>query len=188
MRAYKKYLVTMALVWAASLVLFVIAFFLFIAPQRKIAAQLNGELTEKQKLYESAVYAANEENKKKLAQEVEAARTQLNRFVVESQESANLTFDISRIAGDKHVSSFAVKTSEQVKSSDQSDSKNLQENRIEVSFASDFRQFAAFLNALERHQPVVFIDRFKLSRGDQGDTNNKVDMELSFLLKKRPEG
>lgn len=188
MRAYKKYILTMAIVWSAAFALFALAFFFFVSPQMKVAAQLAADCDAKQKLYESAVEAAKEENKKKLADEVQTLKNRLSQFVVEAQESANLTFDVSRIAGAKQVSSFTVKTPEQLKSSDQGDSKNLQENRIEVSFSSDFRQFAAFLNDLERHQPVVFVDRFKLTRANNNETLHKIDMALSFFVKKRPEG
>ena len=185
---YKKYLLTLAAVWGAAIVLFVLAFYLFISPQLRVSAQLAADCNEKQKLYESAIEAAKEENQKKLADEVKTLKNRLSQFVVESQDSANLTFDISRLAGAKQVASFTVKNSEQSMGPDQSDSKNLQENHIEVSFASDFRQFASFLNELERHQPVVFVDRFKLTRANQGDSNHKVEMDLSFFVKKRPEG
>jgi Tfp pilus assembly protein PilO len=188
MRAYKKYLLTMGVVWAASLGLFVLAFVFLVSPQRKITADLARELAEKNKLCESALEAAREENKKKLLDEVQELKSRLGDYVVEFEESANLTFDISRIAGDKQVSSFTVKTPDQSRNSDQSDSKNLQENRVEVSFNSDYGQFASFLNALERHRPVVFVDKFKLGIDRQGEAGIKVDMDLSFMVKRKPEG
>ncbi len=86
------------------------------------------------------------------------------------------------------MGAFTVKTSEQGKDSGSAlAAKNLQENRIEIAFASNFRQFASFLNALERHQPVIFVDRFKVSRGDQSGTPNKVDMALSFFVRKKQD-
>jgi Tfp pilus assembly protein PilO len=173
MRAYKKYLFTMALVWSAALAVFALAFFFFISPKLKISSKLAADCANKQKLYESAIDAAKEENQKKLADEVKALKNRLGRFVVESQGSANLTFDVSRIAGARHVGSLAVKTTDTNKSLSQTDSTNLLENHIEVSFASDFMQFASFLNDLERHQPVIFVDSFRLTRGTQGDSNHK---------------
>ena len=178
----------MGVVWAASLGLFVLAFVFLVSPQRKITADLAKDLAGKNKLYESAIEAARDENKKKLLDEVQELKSRLGDYVVEFEETANLTFDISRIAGDKQVSSFTVKTPDQSRGSDPSDSKNLQENRVEVSFASEYMQFASFLNDLERHRPIVFVDKFKLGIDRQGEASIKVDMDLSFMVKRKPEG
>ncbi len=188
MRTYKKYILMMSVVWAAFLVLLVLAYVLVIFPRLKVKAQLARELVEKQRMYDAAVSAAQEDNKKKLANEVEVLKSKLSNYAVEFEESANLTFDISRIAADKQVGGFTIKTPERSKDSDPFGPKYLQENRIEIAFASNFRQFAAFLNALERHRPVIFVDKFRVSHGEQGGASHKVDMDLSVFVKKRPEG
>jgi type II secretory pathway component PulM len=177
----------MGIVWGVSLVLFVIAYYLFIAPQLKVKAHLLTEAAEKKEQLDMAINASVEENKKKLAAEVELFRAMLNSYVSEYEESANLTFAISRVAGDKQVNAFTVKTSEQDMQHDVLTSKNLQENRMEISYTSDFIQFVNFLNTLERHQPVVFVDRFRVQRGDQGGASNKVDMSLSFFVRKKQD-
>ena len=188
MGAYRKYILAMGIVWAASLVVFALVYYIVIIPQLKAKAQLLKESTEKKQLFELALSAANEDNKKKLAGEVEELKTRLIDYVSEYEESTNLTFSISRIAADKQVSDFTVKTSEQAWAQDALTANNLQENRIEIAFASDFLQFASFLNTLERHQPVVFVDRFKVQRDNQGGAANKVDMSLSFFVRKKLDG
>ena len=185
MNVYRKYLITMGIVWGSSLLVFAAVYYLVIAPQLKVKERLLKEVAEKKELYNTAVDASLEENKKKLANDVEMLRARLNTFVSEYEESANLTFAISRIAGEKQVGSFTVRIPDQDKQQDAF--KNLQENRMEVSYTSDFMQFLNFLNTLERHQPVVFVDRFKVQRGDQGGTSNKVDMSLSFFVRKKQE-
>jgi hypothetical protein len=187
MGAYRKYIMAMGIVWAASLVLFVLVYYVVIAPQLKIKNQVLKESTEKRQKFESALSAAQEDNKKKLAGEVEELKTRMSDYVSEYEESANLTFSISRIAADKQVSGFTVKTSEQSKVQDAAAARNLQENRVEIAFSSDFSQFASFLNTLERHQPVIFVDRFKVSRGDQSGVPNKVDMTLSYFVRKKQD-
>jgi hypothetical protein len=177
----------MGLVWVACLVLFVLAYFFVISPRLEVKARLVMALAEKGRMYEAAIYAAKEENKKKLAEEVEVLKSKLSEYVVDSEESANLTFNISRIAADKQVSSFAVKAVDHLRESGPLESKYLQENCVEVAFESDFTRFATFLNALERHQPVVFVDRFRISRGGRNDNLSTVDMGVSIFIKKRPE-
>jgi hypothetical protein len=188
MSVYRKYLITMGIVWGISLFLSAAAYYFVIMPQLKIRSQLTKESAEKKSQFDMALSASLEENKKKLAAEVESLRTKLGNYVSEYEDFANQTFAISRMAGDKQVSAFTVKATEQdSRQQDQLKAKNLQENKMEIAFSSDFIQFANFLNILERHQPVVFVDRFKLQRGDQGASSNKVDMSLSFFVRKRQQ-
>jgi regulator of replication initiation timing len=188
MGAYRKYILAMGIVWTVSLVLFSLVYYVVIAPQLKVKNQVFKESTEKKQQFESALSAAQEENKKKLAVEVEELKTRLSDYVSEYEESANLTFSISRIAADKQVSDFTVKTYEQGRVQDAIVSNNLQENHIEIAFASNFLQFASFLNTLERHQPVIFVDRFKVLRGDHGGSTDKADMTLSYFARKKLDG
>lgn len=188
MGAYRKYILAMGIVWTASLVVFALAYYIVIIPQLKTKAQLLKESTEKKRLFESAVSATLEDNKKKLVGEVEELKAGLSNYVSEYEESANLTFSISRVAADKQVSDFTIKTSEQGRGQNTLAANNLQENHIEVAFASNFLQFASFLNTLERHHPVIFVDRFKVLRGDRNGTPDKADMTLSYFVRKKLDG
>ena len=96
MGAYRKYILAMGIVWAASLVVFSLVYYIVIIPQLKVKAQLLEESTEKQKMFESALSAANEDNKKKLAGEVEELKTRLFGYVSEYEESSNFTILTTR--------------------------------------------------------------------------------------------
>jgi Tfp pilus assembly protein PilO len=184
MHAYKKYLKTMALVWAGALMLFIAAFSLLLNPQIKEKKRLVAEAADKQKLYAGAADAAREDTRKKIISELETLKSKMNDYAIDSKDSANITLDISRIAAAKQVSSFTIKTSDQHKSS-KTESKYLRENQINISFNANFRQFATLLNTLERHRPIVFVDSFRIARSNE---DNRIDMELSIFVRKRPEG
>ncbi|MGD0551690.1 MAG: GspMb/PilO family protein [Sedimentisphaerales bacterium] len=188
MGAYRKYIITMGIVWGVSFFLSAITYYIFITPQSKIKAQLQEEATEKKGRLEMAFDASLEDNRKKLAAETESLKTMLSNYVSEYEDSPNLTFAVSRIAGDRQVRAFTVKTPEISRQPDQLATKNLQENKMEISFASDFMQFANFVNTLERHQPVVFVDRFRVQRDGQSGAANRVDMSLSFFVRRKQAG
>jgi hypothetical protein len=185
MGAYRKYIITMGIVWGVSFLLSAIAFYFLINPQLKVKAGLLQEVAEKKEQLNVAINASLEENKKKLATEVESLRIRLGNYASEYEDSPNLTFAVSRIAGDKQVNNFNVKTPDSGRQQEQLAVKNLQENKMEISFASDFMQFINFINTLERHQPVVFVDRFRVQHDGQGGTANKIDMSLSFFVRKK---
>jgi len=184
MHAYKKYLKTMALVWAGALMFFIAAFALLLNPQIREKNRLFVETANKQKLYDGAADAAREDTRKKFTSELETLKSKMNDYAIDSEDSANMTLDISRIAAAKQVSSFTIKASDQQQSG-QTESKYLRENRINITFNANFRQFAALLNTLERHRPIIFVDTFRIARSNE---DNRVDMELSIFVRKRPEG
>lgn len=184
---YRKYFATIALVWAGCFVLCFFVYMLVLSPQRKTREQVEQRLAEKRQICESAQKASQEESILKIKEQIEHLRDGLKDFAVDFEDSANLTFDISQIANAKEVSSFRIKTRESRKGSSMANCNYICENRIDVSFIGNFNQFATFLNSLERHRPVVFVDKFTIIRSDRDDSGHKVSMDLAVFVRKRQE-
>ena len=128
------------------------------------------------------------EVKEQLRNEIKELQDELGNFVIDFDDSANLTFDISQIANKKKVRSFSIKTKDSRGGSKLPDCEQLNEDDIEIRFTTNnFTQFATFLNALERHQPVIFVDKFTMGRASQSDEGHKVSMSLSVFVKKRQD-
>jgi len=188
---HKKYLTTVSLIWSALAVLFIIAYLLLLAPQRKTKKQIEQQLAEKEKIYNSAREMAQEETKIKLNEQVKSLQNTLKDFVIDFEDSANLTFDISQIANEKNVDSLSIKTRDKQKHRDTTKStlEYIQENHTDISFTASFNQFAALLNALERHRrPVIFVDNFSIMHSRKNITGNEAAMNISFFVKKRRDG
>ena len=184
---YRKYLTKAALTWAGCFILFFFIHMLILAPQGKNKNQIEKQLAEKKQMYGSALKATKEETKIRLNEQIEQLRNGLGDFVIDFEDSANLTFDISQIANEKKLASFSIKGKKTRVSSATPDDKYLSENRFDVSFTGGFNQFAVFLNALERHRPVVFVDKFKITRSRQEDSDHRANMDLAVLVKKRQD-
>jgi len=65
------------------------------------------------------------------------------------------------------------------------DCKYIRENHIVVSFIGGFNQFATFLNALERHRPVIFVDKFAIARSGQDSSVYQVSLNVAAFVKKQ---
>jgi len=184
---YKKYLTKVALIWAGCFVLLFFVHTLMLAPQRKSKKQIEKQLVEKQQIYESLLKATREETKIQLNEQIERLQHDLGNFVIDFEDSANLTFDISQIANQKEVASFSIKTKEKDKRRDSTipDYQYISEDHIDISFTSGFNQFAALLNALERNRPVVLVDRFTIARSKDGSSGHQVNMDVSVFVRKR---
>jgi len=182
---YGKYFIKLILTWASCSVLFFLVYMFVLGPQENNKKQLGKQLVEKKRIYNSALNATQKETKIQLGEQIQQLRDKLKDFVIDFEDSANLTFDISQIAGGKKVSSFNIESTKDNSKSRAGSNKYIFENHINVSFlTADFNQFAALLNALERHRPVIFVDGFSITRAERGNSDHKVDMSLSVFVKK----
>jgi len=188
-KVHKKYLLISAVVWAVCLVIFLIAYIFVIGPQKSSKRLIENRLAEKRKTYEFAIKASQDETKIQLNEQIESLHSKLKDFVADFEDSASLTFDLSQIAEEKKVASFGSK----VKSNrgiaiKKDDYQFISENKIDISFTGDFNQFATFLNALERHRPVIFVEKFTLipSSGSK-DLGYRVNMNVTAFVMKQQD-
>jgi len=176
------------LIWAGCFVLFFFLYMYLLSPQKRIREQIQRQRAEKKQLYDSAMSAAQEKTRVQLQQETDYLRNKLNDFVVDSADLVNVTLDIGRIASEGQLSSFSIRGKEKRKDSEIPNCERIYEDCINVSFtAGDFSQFAAFLNALERRRPVVFVDEFAITRAKKDDSGHRVNMDLAVFVKKQQD-
>jgi hypothetical protein len=178
----------LAVVWIASLMLAVLAYMLLLNPQNRRKRDLQNNLADKNQTYELAQNASKLESQISLTEQIGTLRDKLKTFMVDSNEASNLTFDISQIAQDKNVDSLKVENkSNNLTAEEDNNRNNINERHIDISFNAGFNQFAAFLNALERHQPVLFVNQFKLIITGQGKQAYRVNMDVAALVKKQQQ-
>jgi len=186
---YKKYLTKTALIWAGCFALLLLVYLLVLAPQKKTRKQVEKQLAEKKQMYDSILKATQQETRIKLDKQIERLRNRLKDFVIDYEDSANLTFDISKIANEKRVASFSIKNKDKkdYRGPATPEQKYISENYIDISFTAGFNQFAAVLNALERHRPIVFVDKFVITRSKHGHSAHEVNMDLAVFVRKRQD-
>ena len=186
-KIYKTYLIRTAIAWGACLVLFVLAYMFILGPHKKSRKALESTLAEKKQQYEMAQIAAQEQTKIRLNEQIENLHDKIKDFVVDFDDSANLTFDIGRIATEEKVSSFSIKNDEKQSVTEIPDCNSICENHIDISFIAGFNQFATFVNALERNQPVLFVNEFTLSRSKKGQSTYQVVLDVAAFVRKQQD-
>lgn len=190
---YKTYLKRAGIVWMLSLVLCLVVYVLVIRPQNNSLRRLERNIDEQKQTYAAARRAAQEQNRIQLNEHIERLRIQLGSFVINSEELTDLTFDISQIANRENLTSFSV-TPQSKKSGgwrstsrEKSDSGSISENLIDIKFTSEFRQFAAFMNALERHHPILFIDEFEITQSSQNESVYQATLDVTAFVRKQKD-
>lgn len=181
---YRKYFKAGVFIWAACFIVFLLFYLLVLIPQEKLRARVEERFIETKSIAEAAREAAKEERKIKLNNQVENFDKELRNFVTEQEATANLIFDISQISSDIKLGSFSITAtgSEGIIKIDNCD--YIFAKHIDITFVASFNQFAAFLNALERCRPAIFIDTFSISRSRQSASGHEVDMKLAVLVGK----
>jgi hypothetical protein len=184
-RKHKKYLIASGIVWAVCLALFIVAYLLVIGPQNRQKKHIEGELEKYTQKYEFAQNAAQEETRNRLHAEIELLQDKVKNFVVDSKGAEDLTFDISQIASENKVRSFSVESEDVRAAPGITDSNNISESHIKVSFTAGFNEFAGFLNSLERHRPVLFVSEFTLIRAKKDDLTYHVTMDVAAFVRRK---
>jgi Tfp pilus assembly protein PilO len=184
---HKKYLTKAAIVWAACLVLFLLGYLVVLRPQNLKRKHLDGILTEKKQSFEAAQIAAQESTQTQLREQIRQLQERLHDFVIDFEDSANLTFDIGQIATEKNVASFSVKSKTSRAVPATAELKHLSEDHIDISFIAGFHQFATFVNSLERHRPVLFVNEFTITKSNKNSSVYEVTLDVAAFVKKQQD-
>ncbi len=188
MDRYKDYLIKVGIVWAVCFGLFAAVYLFALGPQLKAKSRTTQQFKETMEAYNTAQQMAREETKIKLRERIEQLGADLNKYMVDNSSTANLVFDISNIANETELEGFSIGVREKITGRDSLQCNYIDESQINVSFrVKDFYQFATFLNRLERNEPVVFVDKFEISRSRNSSTGHQVSMNLSAFIRKKAE-
>jgi Tfp pilus assembly protein PilO len=182
---YKKNLTTVALIWAGCFILIFLVYMLVLVPQSTSKKNIENDLAKTERQYQFALKAAEEGPKIQLKKQIEELRNKLGDFVVDIEGSANLTFDIGKIAREQNIASFSIEAKGQGVISDIPDCTYIGESHINISFTGQFNQFVVFLNTLERHRPVIFVDEFTVTRSrSQDKSEHQASFNVAVFVKK----
>jgi len=179
---YRKYFTAWGVIWAACFIALFLFYLIVLGPQRALRGRTETRLAEVQALAQAATEAAQEKNKIRLAEQVQEASLTLERFVIGQESTDSLTLDIGEIPGRDELGAFGISAGGSEAIIKMNNCKYISGRRVTVTFASSFKRFAAFLNALERNQPVIIVDTFTITRSRDETLQHKVDMALAVLV------
>jgi hypothetical protein len=181
---YRGYLKITAIVWGGCLAVFLLVFILVIKPQGKLRIDTESKYNDIKIQVEDAITFSQEKNRERLIKQVADMNSLLGDFLFRPVDAGNLAFEISRISSNIGLVGFGISGTGNERLSLYDGCQYLYTRRIQVSFTAGFNKFAAFVNALEKHRPVIFINSFSISRSQQENATGKVDMELAVLIGK----
>ena len=180
-KKYSRYIIATVAVWLVSVITLGGGYCFFYVPQAVELARITNQCTQSQTALEEAQLAAKDEVKAKQKQRYEDMSKLMSGFSTQQDAATELVFEIGRIANELRLWDFANKSDGKQNYSTVGKSKVISEAWLDVDFQADFEQFAEFINRLECHNPVVFVEEIAFKRGPKGDKGHKVSLQLSFL-------
>jgi Tfp pilus assembly protein PilO len=184
MKIRNKYLLVLAMAWGPCLLLAAASYAVVLRPQLDYRKELEAKIAGSKEQYARALAAAREKNQELLATQLEGLRRRVADFVVRLDEAPDLAFKIGTLANTAGLESFNMKPANKMGPETLPETEYIMERRVDLTFAASFQRFAAFLNTLERHRPVLFVETFALSRPLDKDAEPQASMELAVLVEK----
>lgn len=186
-KVQKLYLAKITIVWTAMVLLCLSAYFFILMPQNRKVQDLNRQINLMDQQVRISQAESTPEAKSRLRKELSVTHNQIKEFVIDPDDSSSLALDIGRLARHAGVSGFASKAATDQPYRDIPNCERIGYQSIDLSFKGSFNHFAAFLSSLERHQPVILIDRFRISQSGHRDQGHDVTMALAILINKNPD-
>jgi len=186
MKVRNQYLLIMAVTWGPCLALTIGFCTVFLRPKLQHRQDLEAKVVQAREQYARAFEAARGEGQARLMKEIEQLRSRTGDFIVAIERGPDLAFEISELANMMRLDSFTMKPGSRRGLEVLSDQTRVGEKRVSMNFHSAFPRFAAFLNALERHHPVLFVESFSINRPMDGSSEPQVEMEMAALVERPP--
>ncbi len=180
----KKYGLSVGGTWGVWLILTAVIYVLTLGPQNALMARLQKEFVSSNEDYSLAQTAGRPETKANMEQKLKDLGQKTAYFVVPPDNAAQLILQISQLAAKNNLQDFTTKRARSFADSKQDDTSSITEAWLELELNGSFPQIAAFINALERNDPVVFIENINLRRGAQANALPSASIQISYFTGK----
>ena len=177
----KKFYKTVISFWLVCVLCIACGYYFFWYPLKEKIKDYEITISQKENIYELAKFANLQQTKESVASKLSEINQNIDKFSIESDLTSQLTFDISTMAKELYFDDF----SNQGTSAEEYEKvvNNIYFGTYEMSFTAGFNQFAYFINKLERHNPVLFVEEFNLKAPSAKNSKDNVKISLDFIAR-----
>jgi|GEM_PF-4028372 len=184
----KKLKLRLVIGWCALMFVCTLSYLFYLRPVQVKVINTTAQLQEKDTVYKKLLAAESKEKKIEILQYLQKIDNKLNNYVTELDDRGQLIMTLNQVAVRTGINKqFEIRSGETGKrNSGFNKIKNcppLGDNTFNVNFYGTYVDAMAFINLIEKQQPLFFIDKFTLiSDGEVVD----VTMALTTLLRVTP--
>lgn len=169
-------------IWGLWLFMAAGLYFLILGPQQILLARQSKDFNISKEQYALAQTAGRKETRSHLDLRLKEETDKSARFVIASETTSGLTLQISQLASQYNLMDFSTKTRDLGSTFGQESKACITDAWLEMSFTCSFNQFIAFLNSLERNQPVVFVESAQITRDTDSQNPPRARVLISYLV------
>ena len=175
---------SVAVVWAICIGAIVLGTLFFGGAQTSALDQARRDVQESQEKLDFAQNAQKSETKQRTKERLVRAQESLNTFSCPASAESALIFQIGQLAHTLNLKQFTSRFPDNAPEQILEKSERLSEGWLTVEFVADYLSLAEFVNSIERHEPVLFVESITLRRSEENDEEASVRMNLSYLIRK----
>jgi hypothetical protein len=173
-----------AVAWALCIGAIVFGTVFFGGSQSSALDQARRSLQDSQEKLAFAQNAQKSETKQRTKERLVRAQESLNTFSCPASAESALIFQVGQLAHTLKLKQFTSRFPDNAPEQILEKSERLSEGWLTIEFVADYLSLAAFVNSIERHEPVLFVESIHLRPSDGNDEEASVRMNLSYLIRK----
>ena len=170
------------IVWAACMGLVVLSPTLLSGAQGMTVEQARQALLESQEQLAIAKKSSGEKAKQQLNARLAETKQSLSAFSCPYPDESKLIFQIGQMAHTLQLENFTTRFPGNAPEKILEKENRTKEGWLTVEFDADYLKTIAFVNSLERHKPILFVESIHLRRNPDNHQTASVRMMLSYLI------
>lgn len=170
--------------WAVCIGFFVVGILFPNDLSKSAIGKARLDLQESQEKLAFAQSSKKEETKQRMRERLENTQGSLNTFSCPAAQESALIFEIGQLAHTLKLKKFTSRFPDNKPEQTIEKTDRISEGWLTVEFVADYLTLAAFVNSLERHTPVLFVESIHLRPDDDIAGEAVIRMNLSYLVRK----
>ncbi len=179
-----KFVVWILIAWVIGLAVLAIFHFAVVVPNGRALADSRQRVADKVERVTFLRNARSERQQQRIRMEQEDHERQYREFVFDTNDLNRLDFLIRDLAEGHNLADFSGRTVGTATNIGGVGFQRIAQRNLVLSFQCGFAQLVRFINELERHQPVIFVDQFTIRGGPGRQGGLDCDLECSVLYRK----
>lgn len=176
------YKIAAGLVWTVCIGFIGVGTLLSGGSRQAAFEQAERDLQESQEKLSFAQSAGKEDTKRRTLERLEKTRESLHTFTCPAAAESALIFRIGQLATTLELKKFTSRVPDSSIDKTLEKSERIAEGWLTVDFVADYLKTAAFINSLERNEPVLFLESMTLRRTEDNAEEASVRLNLSYLI------
>lgn len=181
----KKYWISVGVFWSPWVIVCAVLYLVMLRPQAHLHKTIHNELVTSNDRVSVARMATLEDTRKRQGELLTDLQDRIGEFLVAPDQQDRVLFEISRLATSFGLADYAGKSRQDLWGAEEGEQVKIQRMWMTITFKAPFQQFAAFINAMERNSPAVFIESAGIERSRENLKQHRAKLLIAFFT--RPE-